>query len=154
MDQHGLIDWRVELHDYNGYLGTCNRRVKLIRISRHHIYEHDAAEVRDTILHEIAHALTPRGEPSHGKVWSGIAWNLGVRDKLSGHRWGLTKRVQEPKTSPVRPKATPEEIAATKLAQAREQVKRFKTKIKRSQIALTKWERKVKLYEGKQGKRG
>jgi predicted SprT family Zn-dependent metalloprotease len=56
--------------------GKCDYRRKQISLSRHLVELNDEAEVRDTILHEIAHALAPRGE-GHGPAWKALALSIG-----------------------------------------------------------------------------
>ena len=73
MDQQGLTDWTVRLDPmmakvgkYSHCLGFCDWDNNEITLSYIHAISHDEYEVRLTILHEIAHALTQSG---HDKVW-------------------------------------------------------------------------------------
>jgi hypothetical protein len=82
MNRHGLGDWEYEfvgglLEDTTEvrHLGLCNITQKRILITRACI-ERTVAQVKDTILHEIAHALTK--EPNHTAEWALKAWELGV----------------------------------------------------------------------------
>jgi SprT protein len=56
--------------------GKCFYSKKQISLSRHLVELNDEAEVRDTILHEIAHALAPRGA-GHGVAWRSVAQSIG-----------------------------------------------------------------------------
>jgi predicted SprT family Zn-dependent metalloprotease len=56
--------------------GKCDYRRKQISLSRHLLELNGEAEVRDTILHEIAHALAPRGA-GHGPAWQAVALSIG-----------------------------------------------------------------------------
>ncbi|HYO07513.1 MAG TPA: SprT-like domain-containing protein, partial [Tepidisphaeraceae bacterium] len=67
MNQHGLSDWRFDFDHARRRFGSCRPRQKLITLSRHLVFLNEEPEVRDTILHEIAHALTP-GD-GHGRRW-------------------------------------------------------------------------------------
>ena len=60
--------------------GKCYYGKKLISLSRHLVQLNDEGEVRDTILHEIAHALAPRGA-GHNSVWQAIALSIGCDGK-------------------------------------------------------------------------
>ncbi len=82
MDRHGLQDWRCEvvgglLEDTENarHLGLCNITQKKIFLTKACI-ERSVAQVKDTILHEMAHALTR--ESNHTDVWAAAAWGLGV----------------------------------------------------------------------------
>jgi predicted SprT family Zn-dependent metalloprotease len=56
--------------------GKCNYGKQQISLSRHLVELNSEEEVRDTILHEIAHALAPRGA-GHGPVWQSLALSIG-----------------------------------------------------------------------------
>lgn len=81
MTEHGLSDWCFKLDNARVGLGSCNGRTKTITVSRHHVAHHTAKQVRDTILHEIAHALNVGDEASHGEAWKVIARRIGAAPK-------------------------------------------------------------------------
>jgi predicted SprT family Zn-dependent metalloprotease len=56
--------------------GKCDFSRKQISLSRHLVLLNPEEEVRDTILHEIAHALAPRGS-GHGPAWRALAISIG-----------------------------------------------------------------------------
>jgi predicted SprT family Zn-dependent metalloprotease len=56
--------------------GKCDYRRRQISLSRHLVELNTEDEVRDTILHEIAHVLAPRGA-GHGPVWRALAISIG-----------------------------------------------------------------------------
>lgn len=58
-------------------LGACHHHTRTISLSRHYAELNGPAEILDTVLHEIAHALTPGG--SHGARWKKVAADLGAR---------------------------------------------------------------------------
>jgi hypothetical protein len=84
MRKHGLTDWSLGVKD--GYvplmrpgdiLGGCFYKTKLIYVK---VWPGQSrASVRETLLHEIAHALTPRN--GHGLRWQRKARELGVSDR-------------------------------------------------------------------------
>ncbi len=84
MDEHGLKDWdaRIALGDVNDtpkryLLGCCDLDDKAIYLTVYCIKNRSPRQVQDTILHEIAHALTE--DETHGPVWFAKVDALGVR---------------------------------------------------------------------------
>lgn len=76
MDEHGLGGWRLELDRAKRRAGICRHHQRAIGLSAPITRLHPEAEVRDTILHEIAHALAgPRA--GHGPAWAAVARRLG-----------------------------------------------------------------------------
>jgi len=77
MDQHGLDDWRLHLDNARQRCGSCNFTNRQISLSKHFVELNDLSEVRNTVLHEIAHALTgPR--VAHGARWQSAARKIGA----------------------------------------------------------------------------
>lgn len=77
MRRHKLSpEWSFEFDRARVRFGKCNYAKKEISLSRHLVELNDEAEVRDTILHEIAHALAPRGA-GHGPAWQAAAQSIG-----------------------------------------------------------------------------
>jgi predicted SprT family Zn-dependent metalloprotease len=58
-------------------LGCCHYDKRLITLSRPLTLLNDEAQMRDTILHEIAHALTPHA--GHGPMWQAAGRRIGAR---------------------------------------------------------------------------
>ncbi len=80
MKQHGLApQWRFEFDRAIVRFGQCNWRKKRITLSAKLVLLNSEAEVRDTILHEIAHALAPAS--GHGPKWKRIAKSIGCNAK-------------------------------------------------------------------------
>ena len=80
MDEHGLEAWAFRFSAAESRLGECREREKVIRLSRRHAVNGDPREVRDTILHEIAHALAGAAA-RHGPAWKAVAKRLGATPK-------------------------------------------------------------------------
>lgn len=77
MDEHGLHDWQLELDRAKKRAGVCRWGRRSIGLSAPLTRLHDRAQVRDTVLHEIAHALVgPRH--GHGPRWQAMAVSIGA----------------------------------------------------------------------------
>jgi predicted SprT family Zn-dependent metalloprotease len=76
LDEHGLQDWRLAFDRAKRRAGVCRWARKEIGLSAPLTSVHPEAEVRDTVLHEIAHALVG---PQHGHdaVWRATAQRIG-----------------------------------------------------------------------------
>jgi predicted SprT family Zn-dependent metalloprotease len=68
--------WQFKLDNAKKRGGYCNYRSKTISISRHYVSACITAEVRNMLLHEIAHALTGPGV-HHGPKWKQTALAIG-----------------------------------------------------------------------------
>ena len=77
MAEHGLSDWRFRWTHGHQILGSCCNYKRTIRLSRVFVTNASAAEVTDTILHEIAHALT--NGHGHDEAWKQKCRDLGCR---------------------------------------------------------------------------
>ena len=79
MRQHGLIQkgWCFDFDQAKRRFGVCNYTLKEIRLSAPLTKINDETQVRDTILHEIAHALTPGH--GHDSVWKAKCVEIGCR---------------------------------------------------------------------------
>ena len=74
--RHGLAGWSLVFDNAKRRAGVCQYDVKVIGLSAPLTRLHPAEEVRDTLLHEIAHALTGP-EHSHDAVWAARARAIG-----------------------------------------------------------------------------
>lgn len=76
LDEHGLRNWTMVFDRAKRRAGVCRPGRKEIGLSGPLTAIHPADEVRDTILHEIAHALVG---PQHGhdQVWRATALRIG-----------------------------------------------------------------------------
>jgi predicted SprT family Zn-dependent metalloprotease len=74
--EHGLDGWTVVLDRAKTRAGVCRADRREIGLSGPLTALHEEAEVRDTVLHEIAHALVgPRH--GHDAVWRATARRIG-----------------------------------------------------------------------------
>jgi SNF2 family DNA or RNA helicase len=70
--------WRTNFTKVDSYIGLCDHTNKRIVISIPHLNARSEAECRDTIMHEIAHALVGHSE-GHNEVWKKKAVELGAK---------------------------------------------------------------------------
>ncbi len=73
LQKHGLKDWRFTFDNASKRAGSCVYESQLITLSLPFCLEADQADISDTILHEIAHALVG---PEHGHD---LTWQLKAR---------------------------------------------------------------------------
>jgi predicted SprT family Zn-dependent metalloprotease len=96
MIRHGLADWKFQFDHARRRFGSCQYGRKLITLSRPLTLLNDPEQVRDTVLHEIAHALTPGG--GHGARWKARCLEIGARPA----RCYTDQAVRSPARSPAR----------------------------------------------------
>ncbi len=84
MDEHGLADWTLAFVESGRRLGDCNFRDRVIRIGRAHALDDGEEQTRDTVLHEIAHAIAGP-EAGHGPLWKAIARRIGATPKARSY---------------------------------------------------------------------
>lgn len=89
MNEHGLHDWGLIFDNAKTRAGVCRQSTRQIGLSRPLTQLHADREVRDTILHEIAHALVG-ADHSHDAVWRAKAREIGC----SGDRCVSSERGQ------------------------------------------------------------
>jgi predicted SprT family Zn-dependent metalloprotease len=77
MVQHGLADWSLVFDRSARRFGACSTQRRRISLSWKLVMLNSADEVRDTILHEIAHALTPGA--GHGRAWKAMCERIGAK---------------------------------------------------------------------------
>lgn len=77
MARHGLSGWSFGFDRARRRLGSCQPGRRRITLSAVLTRLNDAPVIEDTILHEIAHALTP-GD-GHGAAWRAACLRLGAK---------------------------------------------------------------------------
>lgn len=75
-----LEGWRVVVSQKKRKLGYCDYTTRTISLSGFHLDTDDDDEIRDTILHEVAHALAGP-EARHGNTWVRIARSIGCNGR-------------------------------------------------------------------------
>jgi predicted SprT family Zn-dependent metalloprotease len=77
MDQHGLQEWDFAFDRAVRRFGCCHYAQKRITLSKELTLLNTAEDVKDVILHEIAHALEPR--QGHNRQWKRRAMSIGCK---------------------------------------------------------------------------
>lgn len=80
ISQFGLDDYNFQFDEAVERFGSCSWDKKTITLSRKLTELNTEEAVRSTILHEIAHALTPK--QGHNEIWQRVAKAIGY----DGHR--------------------------------------------------------------------
>lgn len=80
LDQHGLSEWNLRLDTAKRRAGLTNYQRKQISLSRLLLCAYPEAQMRDVILHEIAHAQVGAGQ-GHGPKWQQAAKKLGANPR-------------------------------------------------------------------------
>lgn len=91
MKQHDLDDWKLKVDKAKTRSGCCNHTEKHISLSVFYMASASDDEVKNTILHEIAHALAGPNE-HHGDKWKAIALSIGCNGERCINRSFSTGR--------------------------------------------------------------
>lgn len=79
MDQHGLIEkgWSFDFDRAKRRFGYCSYKEKKISLSADLVELNDESHIKNTILHEIAHAIAgPKAH--HSRKWKYVAYQIGA----------------------------------------------------------------------------
>lgn len=87
MDGYGLNEWDLQFDNAVRVLGVCVTATKTLVFSRRFIVTNTEGQMRDTILHEIAHALNfeQNGLLCHGSEWRALALEMGCTATEKAH---------------------------------------------------------------------
>jgi predicted SprT family Zn-dependent metalloprotease len=75
---HGLTDWSFAYNRRKITMGLCLYGPRTIELSVHLVGRNGPAEILDTMLHEVAHALVGPGH-GHDAVWKRKCLEVGAR---------------------------------------------------------------------------
>ena len=77
----GLEQWQLKFSKSKRSLGYCDCRKKVIYLSDAYMKTNELAVMKDTLLHEIAHAIQyiNYGRTDHGNEWKKIAADVGCK---------------------------------------------------------------------------
>lgn len=78
MDEHGLLEqgWFFMFDNAKRRFGCCHHYMKRISLSKPLTELREESSVRNTILHEIAHAIVG-GRNGHNRIWRAKAIEIG-----------------------------------------------------------------------------
>lgn len=76
LHEHGLNEWQIELRSYKSTGGVTYYGTKKIGLSRFLLPKWTEAQVRQIMLHEIAHALVGPSH-KHDNIWRRKAIEIG-----------------------------------------------------------------------------
>lgn len=77
MKRYQLWRWSFRFSGEKRAFGRCDFGTQTIYLSKHYVLLNEEPQVRDAILHEIAHALAGH-EAGHGPKWRRVAARLGA----------------------------------------------------------------------------
>jgi predicted SprT family Zn-dependent metalloprotease len=78
MNEHGLNRWSFKFDKAKRRAGQCRHYRQTITLSYHFVCRNNDDEIKDVILHEIAHALAgPKAK--HGSAWKAVCRRIGAR---------------------------------------------------------------------------
>jgi predicted SprT family Zn-dependent metalloprotease len=86
LETHGLVDWSFRFNRHKQSMGYCRYGDRLIELSIYFVEHNDGVEIRDTLLHEIAHALVGPGH-GHDRHWKQKCLEIGARPNRCGRAW-------------------------------------------------------------------
>ena len=84
MEDHGLLDlhWTLSFENCKNSLGRCHYQPKKITLSKWYVELNNEEDVEDTILHEIAHAISwirhGKEGTGHGLLWKKVCREIGA----------------------------------------------------------------------------
>ena len=78
LDEHGLIEkgWRFSFDRAKRRAGSCKFSKKEITLAKAYAEQQEGIEIKNTILHEIAHALVG-SQHGHSQIWRKKAKEIG-----------------------------------------------------------------------------
>jgi predicted SprT family Zn-dependent metalloprotease len=76
MSRHGLTGWELVFDRAKTRAGVCRHGDRQIGLSTELTRLHSPAQVTDTVLHEVAHALAG-SRAGHGERWKAVARRIG-----------------------------------------------------------------------------
>jgi predicted SprT family Zn-dependent metalloprotease len=80
---HGLHGWSFRFNRSKVNMGLCKYGPRTIELSVHFVERNTDEAIRDTLLHEVAHALVGPGH-GHDGAWKAICLRVGAKpERLS-----------------------------------------------------------------------
>jgi predicted SprT family Zn-dependent metalloprotease len=82
--RHGLHAWSFRFNRRKKAMGMCYYHLRRIELSTYFVRHNGPEEILDTLLHEIAHALSGP-DHAHDVVWKRKCMEIGARPVRCGH---------------------------------------------------------------------
>ena len=76
MDEFGLKKWKIKINKSRVDCGVCDFDEKTIYFSEYFLKLNRIKQIKDIILHEIAHAILPI-EAGHSQIWKDKCIEIG-----------------------------------------------------------------------------
>lgn len=96
MNKYDVGHFKFEFYKGSGRtFGLCCHQDNKIKLSIKHCLEDNDADILDTILHEIAHAIVGIGN-GHNRVWKEKAISLGASPYATRKQWGPSAPTVKP----------------------------------------------------------
>jgi predicted SprT family Zn-dependent metalloprotease len=83
LEEYGLVGWSFRFNGRRTAMGLCDYASRTVQLSWHFVEANPPEAVRDTILHEIAHALTGPGH-GHDAAWKAACRRVGAVPRRCG----------------------------------------------------------------------
>ncbi len=83
LTHHGLTGWTFAWNRRKTAMGLCRYQDRRIELSAYFVARNPVAEIHDTLLHEIAHALVGEGH-GHDEVWQAKCLEIGAVPRRCG----------------------------------------------------------------------
>ena len=86
-DEYSFLEsWNISFDNAKRRAGMCKMSTKEISLSVSHIENNDIDVIKDTILHEFAHAIAFElfSDTGHGHQWKMIARKIGATPRAKG----------------------------------------------------------------------
>lgn len=77
LKKHNLSDWKIAFSRTHGAIAVCKEKIKTIKFDSYYVENGNWEELKDVLLHEIAHALTPGHR--HDDTWKQMARKIGMK---------------------------------------------------------------------------
>src|SRR5436305_8366046 len=78
LSTHGLTDWSFRLNRSRLNMGLCKYGPRTVELSVFFVERNSDEAIRDTLLHEVAHALVGPGH-GHGPAWKAMCRRVGAK---------------------------------------------------------------------------
>lgn len=75
--EHNLIGWKFSFDNAKMRFGICYYNTHEIQLSRPLCLINDETQIRDVLLHEVAHAIAGH-DAGHGIRWKNVAMRIGA----------------------------------------------------------------------------